>query len=217
MRRASELEAQITAELKQVLGAGTTLTGLPSRWTGKVELVSGTAYKGCKPFSCDIRIARGLADQETRWSTLIHEALHAVSIGLTTWDYKDCRGWEEGVVEMLQRVLRQRVLAQIGIRVDEAVFQREDATHIYAPYLEALEQLRTVVGMADDQFCIALLRTPLRERPGYIRSIGLKLSGKERMRFLEIVGQARMVLDRSRPTELPLEGEEDFDENDLDR
>lgn len=46
-----------------------------------VELVETTEFKGKKPFSCDIQIQASLARLEARWSTLIHESLHAHSAG----------------------------------------------------------------------------------------------------------------------------------------
>ena len=54
--------------------------------------------------------------------TFIHEALHSVSAGFMGEDYRSARGWEEGVAEQLQRLLRVEVLDRLGAHMEEAVF-----------------------------------------------------------------------------------------------
>lgn len=194
MRHASELEARITRELEQILEAVTDLTELHSNWTGRVTLVPDADFKGHKPFSCDICLDQAVADRDRRWSTLIHEALHAVSTGYVGTDYRSHPGWEEGVVEGLQRMLRPSILARIGVGVEEAVFQQSDEAHIYNPYLEALERLRAFLGLAEEQFYIDLLRTPIRERPGSIYEAGRHLPAPRWKAFVGIYSRANSVL-----------------------
>ena len=62
-----ELEAQVRAELQGVIAALQELTGLPSRWSGRVELVPGADFKGKKRFTCDIQLDAALAEQDARW------------------------------------------------------------------------------------------------------------------------------------------------------
>lgn len=71
------LTAQIHDELARIVPVISELTGLPSNWNGRVELVEGAYYRGMKAFDCDIRIRASLAREEARWRTLIHELLHA--------------------------------------------------------------------------------------------------------------------------------------------
>ena len=73
----------------------------------------GADFKGKKRFSCDIQIQEALAKTEARWTTLIHESLHTFSSGYLREDYQAYRGWEEGVVEQLQRLLRFEVFHRL--------------------------------------------------------------------------------------------------------
>ncbi len=56
----SDLEAPLRAELETIMPLVSALTGLPTRWSGVVELVDTTEFKGKKRFSCDIQIAADL-------------------------------------------------------------------------------------------------------------------------------------------------------------
>src|SRR5579864_3196786 len=98
-------EAQIGEELERILVVVSELTGLPSNWSGRVELPPDADFKGKKRFSCDILIRDELAREPIRWSTLIHEALYCFSAGYRRDDYHMYRGWEEAVVEQQQRLL----------------------------------------------------------------------------------------------------------------
>ena len=148
-----EREAQVRAELQGILVILEELTGLPSRWSGRVELVPGADFKGKKRFTCDIQIDAALAEQDVRWSTLIHEALHSLSVGYIRDDYQDFQGWEEGAVEQLQRFYRGRVLARLGATIGPETFRRIDAEHSYNGFIEALETLRLALGVLEvEQF-----------------------------------------------------------------
>ncbi len=80
-------EAQAQQEVAQVVRIVDKLTGLPSRWGGRVELMPKPDYKGAKAFSCLIFPDAAIVDQDKRWMTLIHEALHYVSVGFARNDY----------------------------------------------------------------------------------------------------------------------------------
>src|SRR5579862_3523590 len=107
------LAEQIRAELESILPLVEELTGLVSRWSGVVELVSDAEFRGKKRFSCLIQIDIDVARQQSRWTTLIHEALHCVSAGYIASDYREYPGWEEGVVEQMQRLIRPQILARL--------------------------------------------------------------------------------------------------------
>jgi hypothetical protein len=187
-------EAQIAEEIEQILTILTELTGLSSRWSGHVELVPDADFKGRKPFSCHIRIDAALALLPERWSTLIHEALHSLSAGYIASDFRMLPGWEEGVIERLQRLYRPVVLARLGITVDDAIFLEDEREHHYNPYIGALEQLRVLLNIPEAQFYLDLLRTPIRERPGYLLGLGRQLTGEARTEFLMAYSKANSVL-----------------------
>lgn len=158
------LTAQIGDELTRIVPIVSELTGLPSNWNGRVELVEGAYYRGMKSFECDIRIRVSLACEEARWRTLIHELLHASSVGFNGPDFRRYVGWEEGVVEQLQRLLRPTVLDALSVIVPEGVFVRDEGLHAANPYIAALESLRATVSLEPLPFYVGLLSTPIRDR-----------------------------------------------------
>src|SRR3712207_4697154 len=106
---------RVARELQQLRSVLERITGLQSRWSGRVELVPNAPFRGLKPYQCDICLNATLADRPGRWRTLICESLHAFSTGYNPTDYSALPGWEEGLNEQLQRVLRADVLAQLGV------------------------------------------------------------------------------------------------------
>ena len=56
-----DLEARTQQELTGIVSLLTELTGLPSRWSGRVELVPDAEFKGRKRQMCDIQIDAALA------------------------------------------------------------------------------------------------------------------------------------------------------------
>ena len=110
------LHFQIHDEIHRILDVVCDLTRLPSNWNGTLVLVDGAEFRGRKPFSCTIEIDADLATLPNRWATLIHEALHAVSAGYDRNDFQQFRGWKEGTVEQLQRLLRPSILDRLGFR-----------------------------------------------------------------------------------------------------
>ena len=184
---------KVCKELEQLAPILTELTGLPSRWNGQVELGQEEWFRGKKLFSCGIVIQAHLVNQETRWRTLIHESLHSRSAGYNSADYNALIGWEEGVVEQTQRLLRPAVLARIGVQVEEAVFREVEAAHVYNRYVDALEDLRRSLAIGQEQqmgFYMNLLATPIRDRAAFVYSLGSSLVGADRLRFLSLFSAA---------------------------
>ena len=101
--------------------------------------------------------------------TLTHEALHCVSVGFVRNDYEQAPGWEEGVVEQMQRLLRPQVLAWLSASVPLWVIAVADASHSFNPYIAALENIREVPQAENLPFYLRLLRTPIRDRIGVVR------------------------------------------------
>ena len=176
------------------------LTGLPSNWNGRLELVQNAEFRGRKPFGCDIQIDAELAQSPERWATLIHEALHAVSAGYDRNDFQAFRGWEEGVVEQLQRLIRQTVLVRLNVTVDEAIWQQHEANHRYNEYIDALEEIRGALHIPEAEepllFYIGLLAIPIKERPGAVLGMGYQRSELPRTPFARAYSAASAVLTR---------------------
>ena len=81
-----------------------------------------------------------------RFSTLIHEVLHTLSAGYLRDDYQDLQGWEEGVVERVQRLFRESILTAFNAPISADTFHLIDTTHAYNGFIEALERLRSLLG-----------------------------------------------------------------------
>jgi hypothetical protein len=151
------------------------LPGLPSNWNGQLTLADGRAngFLGKKLFSCGIEIDAALATDPLRWRTLMHEMLHAHSVGYRKTDFDDNMGWEEGVVEQMQRLLRPTILAKVSVPIDEELLRRADASHLYNPYIEHLEKLREGLGVEDATvFYRELLGVPIKERAVHVAARG---------------------------------------------
>jgi len=192
----SDLEAQVRAELEAIMPLVSALMGLPTRWSGVVELVDTTEFKGKKRFSCDIQIAANLAEQYVRWPTLIHESLHCHSAGYNGNDYRDYRGWEEGVVEQLQRLFRSQILTAIGVSMSglETVFEVADSQHPFNDRVQALEAIRLCLMVPNLTFYRQLLATPIAQRPAEVlRRIQL-LPPPQRTRAFYIFSSSQAVL-----------------------
>ena len=190
----SDLETQVRAELESIMPLISALTGLPTRWSGRVELVDTTEFNGKKRFTCDIQLNAALAEEDARWTTLIHECLHAVSAGYSLLDYQDLPGWEEGVVEQTQRLLRGSVLAKIGISIPDALLAGLDADHRYNSYIHALEMVRLPLVVPEMQFYQHLLATPLAERPPKMLMQANRLPPEQRVRALYRISAANAAL-----------------------
>jgi hypothetical protein len=188
------LDEAIRRELEQIEEIVEEIVGARSRWNGVVELVAGAEFRGRKPFSCAIQVSLAVAQEETRWRTLIHEMLHAVSAGYARSEYLELRGWEEGVVEQLQRLVRPSLLERLNVEIPEERFRAIEEKHPFNRHIEALEQLRQGLGQAPLPFYLALLRTPLRDRPTVVFEWYNQLPTGEQAALLRIFGTASAVL-----------------------
>jgi hypothetical protein len=171
------------------------LTGLSSRWNGEVELSQDARILGRKPFSCRIVLSMRLVNQPTRWRTLIHEALHSFSAGYNMTDYQAFLGWEEGVVEQTQRLLRPAVLTRLGLQIDDAVFAPIEISYSFNKYIQAIERMRSALKNEDElSFYLRLLATEIKRRHNFVFGIGNRLPAQERAAFVVIFSAANSVL-----------------------
>lgn len=195
-----DAEAQVREELERIVSALGPLTGLPSRWNGSVELVRDARVLGRKPFDCHVVINERLVGEPVRWRTLIHEALHSFSAGYNSTDYQSLRGWEEGVVEQLQRLLRPGILQSMNVEVEEAVFEGAEAGHPFNPFIAHLESLRLALSREDEvAFYAELLATPIRQRPGFVFGLGNLQPTQIRIPFIRLFSVADAGL-KERPS-----------------
>lgn len=193
----SDLTAQVCAELEQIMPLLSAYTGLPTRWSGVVELVDTVEFKGKKRFTCDIQIAADLAGQDVRWLTLIHESLHAHSTGYNGTDYRLHRGWEEGVVEQLQRLLRPLLFPILGVNLSDAALREADRQHPFNDRVEALEAIRQCLPVLDLPFYLHLLSVPIAARPAAVFEQVQQLPEPQRRRALYVLSASDVVLRKS--------------------
>lgn len=169
----------IQEDLELLRDAVEGLTSLPSRWSGHVVLLDSVqmqALKGVptlaeKQWHCDILVNTALVASPMRWSTLIHEMLHSVSVGLNPENYVRFRGWEEGTVEQVQRLIRPQILTRYGISTPNEAFTEREKHWKYNPYIEALEGMRDILQIPVANFYLDLLRLPLAQRLAFVRSL----------------------------------------------
>ena len=185
-------------ELEQIRRALEALLGRPSRWSGVLELTDDPTVNGAKPFRCDIVINGNLRGQDVRWRTLIHEMLHAFSAGYNRRDFDDFPGWEEGVVEQTQRLLRPSILSQLGVTAAETIFEQAEANHRYNAYLRALETLRQSFNISPEQFYLALLSEPIKTRAAFVVGMARTLPPDKNVEFLRQFSAAFTIL-KERP------------------
>ena len=189
-----DLEARTQNELTDVILILTELTGLPSRWSGRIELVPNAEFKGRKRQMCDIQIDAALAAQDERWPILIHEALHSISAEYRGTDFQTMPGWEEGVVEYLQRHFCPVIFNRLGIPIALTDFALREQRHQYNKYIKQLDLLRQALDYDEPQFFLDLLKVSIRERPGFIFGQGNLLLDQERVRFVRLFSSANSVL-----------------------
>lgn len=186
-------------ELRRVDQVISEFTELPSNWNGNVELHYEPGWRGMKPFRCDIRLDIDRQKLDARWRTHLHEVLHAHSAGYLRAAFDDYPGWEEGVVEKLQRLLRPRVVAHLGLELSETVFAQEDAEHDYNPYVEALDKLYRFLQLpheSETDFYVGLLSTPISQRIAWTITRGRKLPPEEGSAFFRAFATANATLRR---------------------
>lgn len=168
-------QKQVEGEVRQIVAFIEETTGLRSRWNGGVRVVdSDTAallspvpFLAKKDWGCGITLLETTTGAG-RWRSLLHEALHSVSVGLTEPDYRRLRLWEEAVVETLQRMYRPALLRHLGLDIAESRFAIVEATW---PYNRAMEALGRIAAERPEvparEFLEQILRTPLPDRPAF--------------------------------------------------
>lgn len=172
----------IIEEVRQVVAIVEEFIGLPSRWNGgvliladasgeakTVGMLSRVPFLAKKEWSCGITVMESVLSNDRRWRTLLHEALHSVSVGLTEPDYRKMRLWEEAVVECLQRLYRPLVFERLGLDIPQAHYAAQEAIWHYNPAVEALERIIAERPDAPPrEFLEQMLRTPLPDRPAFV-------------------------------------------------
>ena len=181
------LTQQIQEELRLIEPLIYNFLGWKGRWNGSVELVEiSFEGNGKKRYDCGIEIARRVAETETRWRVLIHEMIHAHSVGLNRLDYSKLIGWEEGPVERLQRTLRPQILNELKVSVDENLFLSLERAWPYNPHVAAVETLRRLTEDGDEGIAAyyrLLVEQPLAERPDYVKTLRDKLPYEAQANF----------------------------------
>ena len=163
---------------------------LPSRWNGTVDLESMAGTAGGKAQDCSIKFNKRLWNEdEYKYSTLPHEWLHSVSPLRDIMDYVRMRGWEEGPIEGMTRIMRPRILERLGKpqSIDEDARFNRDLFHPYNKYInlwkdvaDGLQYDSEVEGEPDlETFFWDVLALPLHERPDWVRNKGLELYGHD--------------------------------------
>lgn len=175
-RSALSDEDRLRQDVGHIVEALCELLQQESGWNGEVSIESRySAFSGVARYDGTIGINEIVnANSDERWRTLLHESLHTFSTGLNRADYARHRGWEEGAVEQMQRLLRPTVLHMIGAAVSEDVSEdvllQREASHPYNRYIMLLEGLRVLLVQNHDTFYRRLLRIPLAERPSQVRA-----------------------------------------------
>ena len=155
---------QLHADVTALVAAVEQLTGRKSTWSRRVLIgaelnaLGRPAYFGAKPWNCDIVIHQDRLTHPGRYSTLLHEIFHSVSVGLNKPDFQLLRGFEEGVVEACTRLFRDSLLIAAGLP------PAAEVRTSYNRYLTALEILRSRTLKTEADFYLALLAMPLFNR-----------------------------------------------------
>ena len=163
-----ELETQIRDELIAIRDVLQELLGRPSRWTEEVEITDDFLAYGHARWGGRISLSRDIIQSDARWRTQIHELLHTFSVGLMPDAYSQFRGWEEGVVEQLQRHFRPLVLARLSLPIPDHFFAALEREHSANRYIETLNVMGVLLRQPSPGFFISLLGIPLVDRPAYV-------------------------------------------------
>lgn len=160
--------AQLATDVAAIVTEVERLTGVQSRWSGKIGIgtelnaIGRPRYFGAKAWNCDIVVHQSRLLSPFRYSTIVHEAFHAVSSGLNQADYDAFVGFEEGVVEQCTRLFRAVIMANVGLPMPTDVRTSYDAEIV------SLEMLRQRTRMTAHDFNLSLLKTPLPDREAVV-------------------------------------------------
>lgn len=195
------MQSQVEDETRRLVALVEETTGLRSRWNGTVwiidaataALTSQTPFLAKKEWSCGITVVETTLGSDSRWRSLLHEALHSVSVGLNEPDYHRLRLWEEAIVEMLQRRYRPALLLRLGLNVPVSRFESVEAVWTYNHAIDAISRIaaeRPDVPLRE--FLEEMLRTPLSDRPAYAFDWGRQAA--DFARFKQVYAAASGVL-----------------------
>ena len=109
--------------------------------------------------------------------------------------YNSAQGYEEGVVEMLQRLLRPRILTALTGEYRNELWAEGDADHAFNSYIAVLEEIRELRQQEKEEFYLLLLRTPLKERHALLVAEALKMPTETRKNLLISLSRARTILE----------------------
>ena len=191
------MEGELQLNLRQIIQVLEDILGRPCRWNGEALLESGLFFAGAARYDGSIGVSETVfADFNLRWRTLIHEALHTFSPRYTHMTYLGMIGWEEGVVEQMQRLLRPAVLTALQVVISEEAVSAVEQVHPYNKYIAVLEDLRLRLGEDQERFYSTLLATPLSDRATLMRQSGILLDEQDRQEFGATLLKAVWALSR---------------------
>ena len=191
------MESSLQQEFRSLILELEVALDRPSRWNGKVYLARTISFGGAAHYDGSLSLSESVyTDPDLRWRTMIHEALHTFSPSYSRMEFTAARGWEEGVVEEMQRLIRSQLLSSLHIRVNENVLTRAEENHPYNVYILSLEDLRGHLGDQPLNFYRSLLATHLPERALMLRRGSILLNEPERQAFLSAWLKAALVLGR---------------------
>lgn len=93
------------------------------------------------------------------WHVVIHESFHGMR-ELGAADFRQIRGWEEGIVEMATQTFEARIRSRLGVE------STTEAYRTYSEFTKPLERLRNAIGMEAEEFYGRLISVPAVDRPG---------------------------------------------------
>lgn len=191
------MEGELQLNVRHIVQALEEILGWRSRWNGECYLARSLSFGGAAHYGGSLSISEfAYADPDLRWRTMIYEALHTFSPQYSKAEYGAARGWEEGVVEQTQRLLRTQVLTSLQVNVREEVIVEAEALHPYNAYITILEDLRARLSDAPLNFYRMLLAAPLPERALLLKRSSILLNEPERQAFLSVWLRAALALSR---------------------
>ena len=169
-------QERVEGEMRQIVAFVEGTTRLRSRWNGSVRVVdTNTAallfpipFFAKKDWGCGITVLQAILSNDGRWRSLLHEALHSVSVGLTQESYNQFAPWEEAVVESLQRMYRPALLRSLGVDADESRLAAPEAAWRFNRAVDALGRIAAErPDVPAQEFLEGMLRMPLPDRPAF--------------------------------------------------
>lgn len=166
-------------------------TGRKSNWNGKLK-VKKMASMGVKNWDSSISLNKPTADSRLGDGprTLLHEAFHSVSNGLTTSTYVPWRGWEEGAVEGATRAFLDDAQPAIVPGLGKSSTPPMGS---YDNYVNAYEEMREKLGTTPKEFYSELLNVPLKDRRQHLIDKGERFD-----KLSEKTAWENMVIDHSK-------------------